>query len=175
MRRLVLGGARSGKSTWAESQFREVPVVDYVATSRTDPDDPEWQDRVATHRARRPRTWRTHETIDLVAVLGRDDPAPVLIDCLAVWLARVMDSADAWSGATDPVPAIRTAVEAFVEALRSTSREVVVVSNEVGWGIVPADAGSRLYRDELGRLNAATAAVCDEVWLCVAGIPKRWA
>lgn len=170
---LVLGGARSGKSSWAEAQLAGAADVEYVATSEVNDGDAEWAERVALHVARRPSSWRTTETKDLAAVLDAEDPAAVLIDCAAVWLDRVLLDAGAW----DDAPGWREAVEAHVtrltEALARTGRDVIVVSNEVGSGIVPATPSGRLYRDELGRLNARLAAVCAEVWLCTAGIARR--
>lgn len=172
---LVLGGARSGKSSWAEAQFVDREALDYVATSEVPDDDPEWQQRVALHRERRPGTWRTVETMDLVGVLSADDPAPVLVDCLAVWLARVLDEVGAWEAAEGSWrDALRVRVEALVAAVAATSREAILVSNEVGSGVVPATSSGRLYRDELGRLNAAVAAVADETWVCIAGLGRRW-
>lgn len=170
---LVLGGARSGKSSWAEQQFDGADDVEYVATSESRADDPEWVERVALHRARRPASWRTTETIDLPAVLASDDRAPVLVDCLAVWLDRILMSAGAWDDAPGWRDTVETAVAGLVDALGSTRRDVILVSNEVGSGVVPATASGRLYRDELGRLNARVAAAVDEVWLCTAGIPQR--
>lgn len=170
---LVLGGARSGKSSWAESQFDGVADVEYVATSQSRADDPEWVERVALHRARRPDAWRTTETTDLASVLRADDATPVLIDCLAVWLDRVLMTAGAWGDAPGWRDAVETQVTDLVAALEDTDREVVLVSNEVGSGIVPATASGRLYRDELGRLNARVAAAVDEVWFCIAGVARR--
>lgn len=172
---LVLGGARSGKSSWAEAQFVECDRVDYVATSLVPDDDPEWAERVELHRSRRPGGWRTLESLDVAAVLLEDDQAPVLVDCLALWLARVLDDIDAWE--TDEErwrPALEQRVADLVDAVGTTRREVVLVSNEVGSGVVPGTASGRLYRDELGRLNARVAAACDELWLCVAGVTRRW-
>lgn len=172
---LVLGGARSGKSSWAEAQFRDRDRVDYVATSLVPDDDPEWRDRVALHRSRRPAGWRTLETLDVAAVLRSDDDAPVLVDCLALWLARVLDDVDAWAAAEEVWrPVLEERVDELVTAVRETGRDIVLVSNEVGSGVVPGTASGRLYRDELGRLNARVAAACDELWLCVAGVARRW-
>ncbi len=170
---LVLGGARSGKSTWAEQQLEGCEDVEYVATSIVDPDDAEWVERVALHRARRPAGWRTTETVDLPAVLGADDPAPVLLDCLAVWLDRVLFESGAWDDAEGWRGLVEERVSALVEALSATQRDVILVSNEVGQGIVPATASGRLYRDELGRLNTRVAAAVDEVWFCTAGVARR--
>ena len=169
---LVLGGARSGKSSWAEAQLAGLDDVEYVATSEPHADDPEWQERVALHRARRPLSWRTSETLDLAAVLGAADPAPVLIDCLAVWLDRILMDSGAWDDRDGWRDEVEGRIAGLIDALSATSRHVILVSNEVGSGIVPATASGRLYRDVLGRLNARVAAACDEVWLCTAGIAR---
>lgn len=173
MRRAVLvtGGARSGKSVLAEEMVA-AQVVDYVATSQRNPDDPEWEQRVLLHQQRRPASWRTLETLDIAGVLALDDPTPVLVDCLAVWLARTFDEVGAWDGSGWEA-AYGERVDALVAAFATTQRFVVAVTNEVGSGIVPGDAGSRLYRDELGRLNARVARACDEVWLCTVGIGQK--
>ncbi len=178
---LVLGGARSGKSTWAEQRLAQASAVTYLATSARDPDDAEWEERVRVHQARRPAHWRTVESLDLARVLLEDDDSPVLVDCLAVWLARVLDQAGAWPdehgarGSERWAEHLDRQVETLLDGLRRTEREVVLVSNEVGLGVVPETASGRLYRDQLGRLNALVAGVCDEVWLCLAGIARRWA
>ena len=173
-RRLVVGPARSGKSSWAEQQLLDAPAVLYVATSRPDPDDPEWAERIELHRRRRPDTWVTVETTDLVPVLAESGP-PVLVDCMGVWLSRVMDDADVWSGASGSREAVEARVAALVHAVKGAHRDVILVSTEVGAGLVPVDAGSRYYRDELGRLNSRVAHVVDEVWLAQVGIVRRWA
>lgn len=180
---LVLGGARSGKSQYAERLLATAMSVTYVACgARPDDHDPEWDDRVRLHRQRRPTNWRTLETQDLGAVL-QPDPAPALIDCLSTWLATAMDDCGIWSDApaadtawadapaADTVLAAR--VDSVVAAWSASSRHVVAVSNEVGSGVVPATASGRRYRDELGALNARIAAASDEVWFVVAGIPQR--
>lgn len=173
-RTLVTGGARSGKSVLAESMLATDEVVDYVATSQPpSQDDPEWAERIRIHRARRPASWRTIETTDLAAVLKAADAAPVLIDCLGVWLARILDDAGAWQGEPGWQDRLARAVDLLVESLTATSRRVVLVTNEVGSGVVPATESGRLFRDELGRLNARVAAACDTVWLCTAGIPLQ--
>ena len=145
-----------------------------------DDDDKEWADRVAAHRGRRPPHWRTTETIDLEGVLGAADRAPVLLDCLSLWLSRVMDECGAWddsdggdAGAGAGLRAVTARVDRLLDAWRATSRLVVAVSNEVGCGVVPATASGRLYRDALGRLNARVGADSDEVWFCTAGLPRR--
>ncbi|MGW7240361.1 bifunctional adenosylcobinamide kinase/adenosylcobinamide-phosphate guanylyltransferase [Streptomyces sp. NPDC054804] len=170
-RTLVLGGARSGKSVEAERRLESFPDVLYVATGGTRGGDTEWAARVAVHRERRPGSWRTTETCDLVPLLAQDGP-PLLVDCLSLWLTDAMDSVGAWDDtewASGGEKALRERVRELTEAVRSTRRTVVAVSNEVGSGIVPATASGRRYRDELGRLNTAFAAECEHVVLVVAG------
>lgn len=170
---LVVGGARSGKSTWAEERLTPRGDVDYVATSLVPGDDPDWLERVRLHQDRRPGNWRTIETGDVAAVLLAEDAAPVLVDCVSVWLTRVLDEVGAWEGVDGWRPALTARVDGLMAAVRDTTREVVLVSNEVGSGVVPATPSGRLFRDELGRLNARLASECDEVWHCVVGIPRR--
>lgn len=172
-RTLVLGGARSGKSTFAEASLAERGDVDYLATSATDPHDLEWAARVAAHRLRRPAGWRTLETLDVAAALGADADRPLLVDCLTVWLSRVMDECGVWDDEHGADAALRARVTELVDAVAATEREVVLVSNEVGMGVVPATASGRRFRDEMGILNARIAGACDAVWFVVAGIPRR--
>jgi adenosylcobinamide kinase/adenosylcobinamide-phosphate guanylyltransferase len=170
---LVLGGARSGKSSFAEQLLARERSVDYVACGLVpDGSDDEWTDRIALHRARRPSSWRTLETVDLPAVLGRPGP-PLLVDCLTTWLARVMDDCGVWSQAPVSDARLAAAVDALVAAWAGTPRRVVAVSNEVGCGVVPATPSGRRFRDELGVLNARVAAASPRVWLVTAGLPRR--
>jgi adenosylcobinamide kinase/adenosylcobinamide-phosphate guanylyltransferase len=170
---LVLGGARSGKSSFAEQLLARDRAVDYVACGLVpDGSDPEWTERVTLHRARRPASWRTLETVDLAAVLGRPGP-PVLVDCLTTWLARVMDDCGIWSDAPDADARLAAGIDALVDAWRGARRRVVAVSNEVGSGVVPATPSGRRFRDELGVLNTRVAATSRRVWLVTAGLPQR--
>ncbi|MGY2085781.1 bifunctional adenosylcobinamide kinase/adenosylcobinamide-phosphate guanylyltransferase [Blastococcus sp. SYSU DS0539] len=172
-RTLVLGGARSGKSRHAEQLLARARRVEYVACGLpADGGDPEWADRVALHRDRRPGSWRTVETVDLVGVLGETGP-PVLVDCLSTWLARVMDDCGVWDGGAEADARLASAVDDVVAAWTGTRRRVVAVSNEVGSGVVPATASGRRFRDELGILNARVAAASQRVWLLTAGLPQR--
>ena len=168
----MLGGARSGKSHFAERLLRTQREVDYVACGGEAGDDAEWVDRIARHRDRRPASWNTLETIDLTAVLGSSGP-PVLVDCLTTWLARVMDDCGVWSEQPDADARLSAAVDEVVAAWARSRRRVIGVSNEVGSGIVPATPSGRRFRDELGVLNARIAAASDRVWLVTAGIPRR--
>lgn len=167
---LIIGGARSGKSTLAEHLLADEPAVDYVATSAPGGGDPEWDARVATHRDRRPDHWNTVESTDLVSLLGAEGP-PLIIDCLTVWLTRLMDRHDAWDDDIWPQvePLVAEEVEALVGAVAGTRRRVVLVTNEVGQGVVPAAASVRRFRDHMGWLNQRVAAVSDEVAWSVAG------
>ncbi|MFB7373499.1 bifunctional adenosylcobinamide kinase/adenosylcobinamide-phosphate guanylyltransferase [Streptomyces sp. NPDC056222] len=171
-RTLVTGGARSGKSVEAERRLETFPEVLYVATSGTREADPEWAERVALHRDRRPGSWRTAETCDLVPLLAEAEGPALLIDCLSLWLTDAMDGVGAWDDerwADGGQEALRKRVEELVAAVRATSRTVVAVTNEVGSGVVPATAAGRRFRDELGRLNAAFGDECEQVLLVVAG------
>jgi adenosylcobinamide kinase/adenosylcobinamide-phosphate guanylyltransferase len=152
---LITGGVRSGKSQEAERRLAAAPEVIYIATAQDYPGDDEWSTRLAAHRARRPAHWTTVETGVLAPLLRAEGP-PLLIDCLGLWLARECEDPDA-----------------LVAAWRDCQREVVLVTNEVGSGVVPATASGRAFRDGLGRLNARLAAESDEVWQCVAGVACR--
>jgi len=166
---LVLGGVRSGKSRYAESLLRDAPAVSYVATGMpASADDPDWAARVAAHQARRGGSYVTHETLE-VARMVRAATTPMLVDCLSVWLTRLVDGADAWEDADRARAELAAARSDLVAALESAPTDVVLVSNEAGLGVVPAHASGRLFRDELGTLNAAVAAVADHVVLVVAG------
>jgi adenosylcobinamide kinase/adenosylcobinamide-phosphate guanylyltransferase len=168
----VLGGARSGKSHFAESLLTGTKIVDYVACGAAPGDDDEWAERIAIHRARRPASWRTVETLDLPDVLGRPGP-PVLIDCLTTWLAGTMDDCGVWAEQPGADARLAAAVDAAVAAWAGAARRVIGVSNEVGSGIVPATPSGRRFRDELGVLNARIAAASDRVVLVTAGLPQR--
>ncbi|MFJ8857271.1 bifunctional adenosylcobinamide kinase/adenosylcobinamide-phosphate guanylyltransferase [Streptomyces sp. NPDC102451] len=170
-RTLVTGGARSGKSVEAEQRLETFPEVVYVATGGRRSGDSEWEARIGLHRERRPAAWRTEETCELVGLLEEDGP-PLLIDCLSLWLTDAMDRVEAWDDgrwADGGEEKLRERVAELVRAVRGTRRTVVAVTNEAGSGVVPATASGRRFRDELGRLNAAFAAECEQVLLVVAG------
>jgi adenosylcobinamide kinase / adenosylcobinamide-phosphate guanylyltransferase len=166
-RTLILGGARSGKSVAAERLLSAVPDVLYVATGGEDSGDAEWAARVAKHQARRPVSWGLAETIDLVPLLESPGP-PLLIDCLTLWLSRTMDIADVWSD-LDRADLVEQQIADLADAWSATARRVVAVSNDVGSGIVPADPGTRLFRDLMGRLNTTISLASDQVLWTVAG------
>ncbi|MFO7191054.1 MULTISPECIES: bifunctional adenosylcobinamide kinase/adenosylcobinamide-phosphate guanylyltransferase [Thermocrispum] len=171
-RTLILGGARSGKSSYAEQLLAGRRRVIYLATGAPPGDDEEWAERIRRHRERRAAHWETVETIHIAAALRAAD-APVLIDCLATWLARICDEAGAWDAAPGWKERLEHEVEELVQAWRAARVPVVAVSNEVGSGIVPSTPSGRLFRDELGVLNSRMASESDAVLLMVAGRPIR--
>jgi adenosylcobinamide kinase / adenosylcobinamide-phosphate guanylyltransferase len=166
-RTLVLGGVRSGKSSWAEQQLAGHAQVDYLATA-AERDDADWTRRIAEHRERRPGHWRTVETLDVAAALAAALAAPLLVEDLGNWLARTIDRTGGWDG---ELSGLRVAAAELVTAWRDCPGRVVLVSSEVGSGIHPESRSGRIFADELGRLNTALAAQADEVVLVVAGLP----
>lgn len=163
MRSLILGGQKSGKSRHAESLMPDDGrPVSYIATARGN--DEAMQARIEAHRARRPAHWRTVECEgELAAVLDRGDApgACQLVDCLTLWLTGLLD---------DPERAA-TEQEALLGFLDRAVGDVVLVSNEVGLGVVPLGELSRRFVDEAGRLHQAVAARCDRVVFMAAGLP----
>jgi adenosylcobinamide kinase / adenosylcobinamide-phosphate guanylyltransferase len=174
---LVLGGARSGKSHHAEHLVGDRSDVVYVATGGERPGDTEWAERVRHHRDRRPGHWRTLETVDVATILRTAEyGGTVLVDCLALWLTAHLDAAGAWerieSGDAAGVQAdVLAGVDELVAAVRGCRADVVLVSNEVGMGVVPATSSGRAFRDLLGITNVRVAEACDETVLVVAGQP----
>ena len=167
----MLGGARSGKSAHAEHLVDEDDTVHYVATARAHPADEDFTARIAEHRARRPAHWSTVEGADLVELLRRGfGGATVLVDDLGTWLTHALDDAKAWDA---PRGTIAELCDTLVRAVATSRDRLVIVTPEVGLGVVPATGAGRLFRDELGSLNALVAQECDEVVLLVAGIPLR--
>ncbi len=160
---LVLGGARSGKSAFAERRIGDAPPPwIYIATA--EPFDEEMSERIAEHRSRRDARWSTIDcNLDLVAMLKRPETAAgaVLVDCLTLWLSNVLLAGRDVSAET----------EMLLATLAAVRGPIVLVSNEVGFGIVPDNALARRFRDAQGRLNQGIAALADEVVLVVAGLP----
>lgn len=171
MKVLVTGGVRSGKSFHAESMVVAEDRVTYVAPGPpADPEhDPEWASRVQVHRERRPSHWETVETQDLATAIQEGEGA-ILVDCLGTWLTSQIDELDGWDQVREDWEAIlMSRVDAAVDALARTRRTVVLVTNEVGLGVVPEHRSGRVFRDLLGVVNQRFAAECDQVLLVVAG------
>lgn len=167
-RTLLLGPASSGKSALAESLLAAEPTVTYLATGpQPGPGDAEWANRLARHRQRRPEWWRTVETTDPARHLG--DAVPALLDSVGTWLTAALDDVAAWEQAAGWRERLRQRVEALVRAWRERTAPLVAVSDEVGWGVVPPTPAGRLFREELGTLNARLAAESDRVLLVTAG------
>lgn len=235
MRTLVLGGARSGKSAWAESLFDghrpsgspQNPIaVDYVATARPWPGaggfDADFAARIAGHRDRRPAHWRTVDDVDAVEALRRPLSPNVLLDDVGTWLTGVFDREGLWdsprgsvapwadelvaavrdwpgagpstgtstapfagfstgsstspsAGSGDDSPAVADVPGESGETRTVVKREphLVLVTPEVGMGVIPEHRSGRLFRDEIGLLNGRLAEVCDQVMLVVASMPLR--
>lgn len=173
----IVGGARSGKSRLAEARAIESGLdVVYIATAHAL--DAEMERRVAHHRARRPAHWRCIEApLNLAQTLRTHAAADtcLLVDCLTLWLNNLFfagkAAAQAEAGEAIDCALLRDETDALLEALPMLPGRIILVSNEVGWGIVPMHPISRLFADEQGRLNQRVAAVCERVTLVAAGLP----
>jgi adenosylcobinamide kinase/adenosylcobinamide-phosphate guanylyltransferase len=181
-RHLVIGGARSGKSSFAQAMAEaHQGNVQLIVTAEIL--DEEMRERVAKHRAERPAHWHVTEApIDLPEAISRlavgcaprtesearsvrsAHPTFVLVDCLTLWLSNIL--------CTQP-DTLESRLQRLSSAILAAEGQLVLVSNEVGWGIVPENKLARLFRDEQGRLNQRVAALCDEVTLVAAGLPLR--
>ncbi|GGC72475.1 bifunctional adenosylcobinamide kinase/adenosylcobinamide-phosphate guanylyltransferase [Undibacterium terreum] len=173
---LVFGGARSGKSSYAEKlALQSGKRVVYIATAQAG--DEEMQARIALHRQQRPANWITVEQNLALADAIRQHATPhtlVLVDCLTVWLSNLLFSEQRdypEVGKLNPPDSFSQQRAQFLQVLQEVTSDVVLVSNEVGMGIVPQGAVSRWFVDEAGRLNQAVAAACDRVFLVAAGLP----
>jgi adenosylcobinamide kinase/adenosylcobinamide-phosphate guanylyltransferase len=163
---LVLGGVRSGKSRYAQQLAERESRVIFVATAEAS--DDEMHRKIERHRRDRPAEWITvEEPLELVQVLAEKalDCDVMVVDCLTVFAANLLEIEG------DDQSAIEQRVEALCVALQSASCSVVLVSNEVGSGVVPAYPMGRRYRDLLGEINQSVARIADDVVLMVAGLP----
>lgn len=164
MKELILGGARSGKSAFAQQQAIASggPVL-YLATAQAG--DAEMQQRIARHRAERPASWGlVEEPLALAAALHTHAAAGrcVLVDCLTLWLSNLLAAGD---------ERLTVEVAALLDTLPALPGHILLVSNEVGQGIVPANPLARRFRDEAGWLHQAIAERCDRVAFIIAGLP----
>ncbi len=174
---LITGGARSGKSRYAESLFADERDVVYIATAQIH--DEEMRERVRLHQQSRPETWTTFEGMYYLHRAVSEQRKHYLLDCLSILCSNIMF--DLTEGLKKiPVDAqeeVERTVCEEIEQLAWNIREIqgrlVIVTNEVGSSIVPENHVARVYRDILGRVNQRVAALCDEVYLVVCGIPMK--
>ena len=165
MKQLILGGARSGKSSLAEKLANDASQdVVYIATAQAG--DAEMTARIRHHQQTRPAHWRTVEEPLALAAVAEENAAPgrvLLVDCLTLWMTNLLLDAD------DTLAAETGALLALLPALPG---DIIMVSNETGLGVVPADLLSRRFVDETGRLHQRLASICDRVVFTVAGLPQ---
>jgi adenosylcobinamide kinase/adenosylcobinamide-phosphate guanylyltransferase len=163
---LVTGGARSGKSRYALQMAANTRKPFYIATGWAG--DQEMTDRIANHQRERGDHWTTIETKTELAAAIREAEAKdtdfMIVDCLTLWTSNILfvDKLD-----------LQKKLGELIDAIKDCRKPLVLVTNEVGTGIVPADAMSREFRDEAGRVNQQVAAAVDKVFLCVCGIPMQ--
>jgi adenosylcobinamide kinase/adenosylcobinamide-phosphate guanylyltransferase len=164
---LVLGGVRSGKSRLAESLAAVCPPVTYLATATAG--DEEMARRIAAHRQRRPVDWQTiEEPWNVPEVVARHQGGGLLLECLTLWLTNLLVGQPPRDDAS-----IRAAFGELSDAVRRAAGRVVIVSNEVGCGIIPANELARRFGDLLGEANQQLAGMANAVYWCVAGIAVR--
>lgn len=170
---LILGGARSGKSAFAEQQAKEVAGDNVLFVATAEARDEEMRRRIERHRRLRPAAWRTVEAPRQVGHAIREhvaDAQAVVVDCLTLLVSNVLaEWDDPW--AEEAAEAVRNEVAELIAAAHTVKAHVFVVSNEVGFGLVPTSPLGRAYRDLLGEANCRVAAVADRVYLLIAGIP----
>ena len=177
MRELIFGGARSGKSALAEQRAADSGLhVIYVATAQAK--DAEMQRRIAHHQARRPASWGLVEApLNLAAALRQHatEETCLLVDCLTLWLSNLLFAGEAARQAESGQPIdcrlLDGEVRMLIDALPTLPGRIILVSNEVGCGIVPMPPVSRLFTDEQGRLNQRVVTACERVTLVAGGLP----
>jgi adenosylcobinamide kinase/adenosylcobinamide-phosphate guanylyltransferase len=171
---LILGGARSGKSAFAQQLAQELggEGVLYVATAQAL--DEEMQERIEKHRQERPASWcilETHRNVGQAILEHHGNADVILLDCLTVLISNLLMDAEDDPFDTTVAARVDTEINEIVACVENLSAHLIVVSNEVGMGLVPPYPMGRAYRDLLGRANQALARKADTVYLLVAGIP----
>ncbi len=160
---LITGAARCGKSEWAETlAIDSGKAVTYIATATIDPQDAEWQARIDLHQQRRPSTWQTVMTVqDLATTISQaNDSDCLLVDSLGTWVANLLDRSDPeWTELT----------QELLDKLQTSLATVILVAEETGWGLVPAYASGRLFRDRLGLLSRQIGGIANPVYLVTGG------
>jgi adenosylcobinamide kinase/adenosylcobinamide-phosphate guanylyltransferase len=170
---LITGGARSGKSRKAQELAAQAGgQVLFVATAEAG--DDEMTQRIKSHRKARPKDWRTLEVTTHVGsqITKKIGPAKtVIIDCITLLVSNVLLRFDEKTDAEITEKAVTAEIKELLDCMKKTEADFIIVTNEVGLGIIPGDRVSRLYRDLLGKANCMLAEKADEVYLMVAGIP----
>ena len=159
---LVTGAARSGKSEWAETlAHNSNKSVTYVATAMMIPEDYQWQQRILQHQKRRPPSWQTiAEPKNITAVIRTQPDRCLLVDSVGSWVANWLDVEDTvWEEITDDLLA----------CLKEVRSSIIFVAEETGWGVIPAYASGRLFRDRLGHLTRQIGTVADTTYLVTGG------
>jgi adenosylcobinamide kinase/adenosylcobinamide-phosphate guanylyltransferase len=166
---LVTGAARSGKSEWAEELARRSQQqVTYIATAQIDPTDPEWQQRILRHQQRRPVEWKTQWVPEKLAaaIQAMAQQDCLLVDSLGTWVANLLELDEAtWQVQASQLLQQLTSPP----GLEPPSGTIILVAEETGWGVVPAYAAGRLFRDRLGTLIRQVGTVADTVYLVTGG------
>ena len=171
---LVLGGARSGKSAYAQQLAQELGRDDVLFVATAEAWDEDMAQRIARHRQERPATWRTLETprqVGQTIALHLHDIAVVLVDCLTLLVSNTLLHCGASPAPAAAEAAVQEEVAVLLQTCQTTAAVYIIVSNEVGLGLVPDNALGRLYRDLLGRANQTLAARAEAVYFMVAGLP----
>ncbi len=173
---LILGGARSGKSSYAQQLALALGGADVLFVATAEAHDEEMRARIAAHRAERPAGWRTVEAPVRVAgqvAPAAGDAAVVLVDCLTLLVSNVLLAAGDGTPPQQAEAAVLAEIDAVLAAVSASPATWIVVSNEVGLGLVPPYPLGRVYRDALGRANQRIAAEADRVLFMVAGLPLQ--
>jgi len=163
---LITGGVKSGKSRFALKIAREIEKGEkiFIATAR--PIDEEMEDKIEKHEKERGSDFQTvEEPIHLGDTLKKINQSTVVIDCLTLWLSNLFFEVRESEKLFE--------IESFIQALKEFGGNIIIVTNEVGWGIIPESETSRNYQAELGRLNQEVAEICDEVYVLISGIPSK--
>ncbi|MBC2215025.1 bifunctional adenosylcobinamide kinase/adenosylcobinamide-phosphate guanylyltransferase [Listeria welshimeri] len=179
---LITGGARSGKSNFAEKEAAKYSRVLYVATGIAFENDSEFQARIKQHQATRPATWDTFEAFQGIATYLEQHSKKydvILVDCVTMLVTNLFFQFLGERGLTNEVAeevevAIQTEIRTILNAGNKSLAKLIFVTNEIGLGVVPENKLTRVFRDIIGRVNQQIANQVDEVYFVVSGIPKRW-